>query len=104
MARFHWNWLFILSYAAWIGMELWIFGRDSQARSGKSADGGSLWFLIVVFAVGISAAFFASFQFRAAGFTAHRFQMFLLGIALIWAGMAFRLWAVTTLGNFSVPP
>jgi protein-S-isoprenylcysteine O-methyltransferase len=100
MGQFHWYWVFDFSYFAWIGMELWVLIRDRRAVSGESADRGSIWFIIAVFAAGLTAAFYMSFLSRGTRIAEFRFAIFLLGIVLMWSGMAFRLWAIAVLGRF----
>lgn len=97
---FHWYQLFIVSYVSWIAMEIWIGFRDRRKISGISGDRGSLIFLIAMFFIVLTGAWYATDMFPWARFAAFRFQMFLAGIALIWAGMALRLWAVRVLGRF----
>ena len=100
MGYLHWYWVFDFTYFAWVGMEIWVFSRDRRATAGVRADRGSVWFIIAVFVTGLTAAFYASALFRAARITELRFPIILAGIVLMWAGMAFRLWAIATLGKF----
>ncbi len=97
---FHWYQLFIVSYVAWIAMEIRIGLRDRRKISGKSGDRGSLIFLIAMFFIVLTAAWYATEMLPWARFPAFRFQIFLAGIGLIWAGIALRLWAVRVLGRF----
>lgn len=100
MGQFHWYWVFNFSYFAWLAMEIWVLSRDRRTASGTSADHGSIWFILAVFVAGLTAAFYASFRCPTTKITEFRFPIFLSGIALIWAGMSFRLWAIITLGKF----
>ncbi len=100
MGQFHWYWVFNFSYFAWVAMEIWVFSRDRRAVSGAGADRGSIWFIIAVFVAGLTAGFYASFLARFARISEFRFPIFLAGISLMWFGMAFRLWAIATLGRF----
>lgn len=97
---FHWYQLFNASYAAWIIFEAWISLRDRHRRSGTSGDRGSLLLLIASLAVAILGAWYAAVTQRWARIEPFHFALFLAGMALVWAGMAFRLWAVLTLGKF----
>jgi protein-S-isoprenylcysteine O-methyltransferase len=97
---FHWYQLFIFSYVAWIAMEIWIGFRDRRKISGTSGDRGSLILLIAMFVIVLTAAWYATELFNWAGFGAFRFQIFLIGLVLIWAGIALRLWAVQVLGRY----
>jgi protein-S-isoprenylcysteine O-methyltransferase len=97
---FPWHQLFIASYVAWIAMELGIGFRDRRKTSGTSGDRGSLILLITTFFIVLTGAWYAAAVYRWAGFGAFRFQIFLIGLTLIWAGMALRLWAIRVLGQF----
>ena len=97
---FHWYQLFIFSYVAWIAMEIGIGIRDRRKSSGTSGDRGSLILLIAMFFIVLTAAWYATDTLAWARFPAFRFEIFLIGIALIWAGIALRLWAVRVLGRF----
>jgi protein-S-isoprenylcysteine O-methyltransferase len=97
---FHWWQVFDASYAAWIILETWISLRDRHRRSGTSGDRGSLLVLIASLAAAILAAWYAAVTQRWARIEPFHFALFLAGLALVWAGMAFRLWAVLTLGKF----
>jgi protein-S-isoprenylcysteine O-methyltransferase len=97
---FHWYQLFIVSYVAWIAMEILIGFRDRRKISGTSGDRGSLILLIAMFFIVLTAAWYATDLFSWASFGAFRFQLFLTGLVLIWAGIALRLWAVRVLGRY----
>jgi protein-S-isoprenylcysteine O-methyltransferase len=89
---------FWFSYFVWIGAEIWIFSRDRRAASGDAADRGSRRLLLVLYAIGLTAAFaWARTGFGGMG---GRPAATALGLVLMWAGMALRLWAVITLGRF----
>ncbi len=98
MARY-WNWVFDLSYFAWLAVEIWIIARDRRFASGTPADRGSVQVLIVAFFTGLTAAFYAASLYKAAQITGHLVAILIAGTLLIWGGMAFRLWAVSTLGK-----
>jgi protein-S-isoprenylcysteine O-methyltransferase len=97
---FPWHQLFIASYVSWIAMEIGIGLRDRRKTSGTSGDRGSLILLIATFFIVLTGAWIAAAVYRWAGFTAFRFPIFLIGLTLIWAGMALRLWAIRVLGQF----
>jgi hypothetical protein len=54
----HWGWPFIVSYAAWVALEIWVSARDRRKRAGTNEDRGSLGVVIVAYVVGLSAAGF----------------------------------------------
>jgi len=97
---FHWYLLFNASYAAWALLEAWVSLRDRRKSPGASGDRGSLFFLIATLVVCLVGAWYAAFVLRFARIQPFHFQLFLIGMALIWAGMALRLWAIIVLGRF----
>ena len=94
-----WRQAFWLSYLAWIAIELGIWSRDIARVKGKSDDRFSMLAIGVSIGAGITLAFNAP-RFVAAWIAAPPQLLVGLGIALIWAGIALRLWAVRTLGRF----
>jgi protein-S-isoprenylcysteine O-methyltransferase len=91
---------FWATYAAWGLTEVWVFSRDRRRVAGRSADRGSLWAIVVVIVLAIFVAFGARARLPGARIAAGEPYLFWTGIALAWAGLALRLWAVTTLGRF----
>jgi protein-S-isoprenylcysteine O-methyltransferase len=94
-----WRALFWLSFAGWIAIELAIWSRDRAKVKGRRDDRFSM------FAIGISIGLANSLAFHGARLPATQIaappQLLAAGgILLIWAGIAFRLWAVRTLGRF----
>jgi protein-S-isoprenylcysteine O-methyltransferase len=94
-----WREAFWFSYVTWIAIELAIWSRDVVRVKGKRNDRFSMLAIGVSIGIGITLAFNAP----------HRVQAWIaappellagLGIALIWAGIALRLWAVRALGRF----
>jgi protein-S-isoprenylcysteine O-methyltransferase len=95
-----WRQVFWSSFIAWWLMEMWILSRDRRAATGKAKDGGSRFALMVFIPLGMAGAFFAANRLPVARISVAPEAVFWLGIALIWGGMAFRGWAVVTLGRF----
>jgi protein-S-isoprenylcysteine O-methyltransferase len=87
---------FWTSYFAWILMEMWIFSRDRRAASGQRKDRGSVFFIIASISAGQTLAFYAPHLWPWARIAA---PVFWPGVALVWAGIALRIWAVLTLGR-----
>jgi protein-S-isoprenylcysteine O-methyltransferase Ste14 len=97
---FHWSLLFRISLYSWIAMETWVWARDRHRRSGTSGDRGSLLAVVAAYVLAMIAAWhFANFQ-RWAAIQPFSPTVFVTGLVLVWAGMAFRLWAVLVLGRF----
>ena len=92
--------LFWWSYIAWFAMEMWIMSRDRRRFSGRTADRGSFFGFFLCYWAGLGLAFYAFKYHPEWRITALQPALSWAGIALIWAGMAFRLWAVLTLGAF----
>ena len=97
---FHWYLLFRISFCAWIAMEIWVWFRDRHRRSGTSGDRGSLWVVVAAYVLAMPAAWHFAYFDRWAAFQPWSSTIFLAGLALAWAGMALRLWAVLVLGRF----
>jgi protein-S-isoprenylcysteine O-methyltransferase Ste14 len=101
LGRFHGaSWLLVASVAAWIGLEVWIFARDRRAVAGQTVDRGSLRVLFLGLFVTNWAAGYASGMAPEAHIAGLQPAGYLLGAAIVWAGIALRLWAVRTLGDF----
>lgn len=91
---------FFGSFYAWGLFELYLQIRirraGSKVFSGSSTDRGSLY--VILLSVWISLA--ADFALSATGVGALPAAVFWPGIAVTWAGIALRAWAVRTLGRF----
>ena len=94
-----WRQAFWASYLAWIAIEIAIWSRDVARVKGKRNDRFSMLAIGVSIGVGISLAFNAP-RIAHAWIQAPPQLLAGLGIALIWTGIALRLWAVRTLGRF----
>jgi protein-S-isoprenylcysteine O-methyltransferase len=92
--------VFWASYICWGLMELWIFSRDSRGFKGRVADRGSFFGFFICIPVALILAFNASFRLPQLNITILQPGLAWAGVVMIWAGMAFRLWAVLTLGAF----
>jgi protein-S-isoprenylcysteine O-methyltransferase len=95
-----WRTAFWVSYDAWFLVELAIFIRDRRRVSGENRDRGSLVMMFFLIGSGIAGAFTLGNMAADARMAFPPKIVFPLGIALMWAGMALRLWAVATLGRF----
>jgi protein-S-isoprenylcysteine O-methyltransferase Ste14 len=92
--------LFQVSYFAWFAMELWILSRDRRRFTGRVADRGSFFGFFICYWAGLGLAFYAFSRHPEWRMTVLQPALSWLGIVMVWAGMAFRLWAVLTLGAF----
>ena len=96
----HWRAIFWFSYACWAGMELFLILRDARAARGQKRDAGSRFAFFVLIPAGLFGAFFAPELWPFARIALPPAPIFYAAIGLIWAGIAFRLWAIVTLGQF----
>jgi protein-S-isoprenylcysteine O-methyltransferase len=90
---------FWVSYAGWAIVELSIWSRDRARVKGRRDDRFSMLAIVLEITAGIFAAFYGT-RVAAARIAAPDELVVGLGIVLIWTGVAFRLWAVRTLGRF----
>lgn len=95
-----WSALFWVSYAAWIGSEIWILSRDRRAATGAPEDRGSRRLLGVMFVAGLVSAFMWGNRRRLGQIEASPDLLMVIALVLIWGGLGLRLWAVRTLGRF----
>lgn len=89
-----------VSYSAWFLMEMWVLSRDRRRFAGRTADRGSFFGFFICIWTALAVAFFAAGRHPEWRITVLQPALSWAGIAMIWAGMAFRLWAILTLGAF----
>ena len=92
--------LFWASFAAWLVTELAIWSRDRAKVHGRREDRFSVLAISLSIWIACALAFNAPRLWPAAAIGAPPLPLAVAGIVLIWAGIAFRLWAVRTLGRF----
>jgi protein-S-isoprenylcysteine O-methyltransferase Ste14 len=92
--------IFIVSYASWLLFEF-VTGRSRKSRDPKKArDRGSFILLIGTIWAGIGLDFACCFRLQQAAIPWMRTEVFFLGITLMWAGIAFRYYAMRVLGRY----
>jgi protein-S-isoprenylcysteine O-methyltransferase len=92
--------IFIVTYAAWLLFEI-VTGRSRRsADPTKARDRGSFRFLIAMIWAGLALAFTFCFGLQQAAIPWMRTQLFFVGIALMWAGIGFRYYAMRVLGRY----
>ncbi len=74
--------------------------RSRLNPGGASADRGSFVAVYIAIAGGMVGAFLLAAHLHSAAITVARWPLFVLGIALMVAGIAIRQWAVAALGRF----
>jgi protein-S-isoprenylcysteine O-methyltransferase len=89
-----------VSYVAWFLMEMWVMSRDRRRFAGRTADRGSFFGFVIAIPGALIIAFNAAFAHPEWRIAALQPALSWAGVALMWAGMAFRLWAIQTLGAF----
>lgn len=100
MATFSPQSVLSVSFSAWGLMELWILSRDIRRFSGRTVDRGSFLGFVICIPSALAIAFDVAPRHPGWAIAGAGPALFWIGIALTWAGMAFRLWAVLTLGAF----
>jgi protein-S-isoprenylcysteine O-methyltransferase len=89
-----------VSYVSWFVMEMWILSRDSRRFKGRTADRGSFMGFVICIPLALVLAFNAAGRLPQLHIAVLQPGLSWAGIAMMWLGMVFRLWAVLTLGAF----
>jgi len=76
------------------------FRSRRSRRQGSKLDRGSLLVVGVCIVVGVGGAFTVARHVQGAAIAHARWPVFVFGLALMGAGVAFRQWAIATLGRF----
>jgi len=92
--------LFWAGFAAWGSVELSLWARDRRRIAGVREDRGSAFAISLAIAAAMVCAFSAPPNFPSLHIPAPPELLVGLGTGLVLLGMAFRLWAVRTLGRF----
>jgi protein-S-isoprenylcysteine O-methyltransferase len=87
-----------ISYWSWIAIEIWLILRERHDASAVFQDRGSRTLLIISLSIAVVFGIF-TIPHVLPQFTMHS-KAVVIGVAFVWAGIAFRLWAIQTLGRF----
>ena len=87
-----------VSYWSWIAIEIWLIVRERGDAKAASQDRGTRSLLIVSWIIAVVLGIFVA-PYLLPQFTM-RTKAVAIGVALVWTGIALRLWAIQTLGNF----
>jgi len=87
-----------VSYWSWIAIEIWLIARERGDANAVYQDRGTRKVLITSWFIAIVLGIF-TLPHLLPQFTIHS-KVVAIGIVLVWAGIAFRLWAIKTLGSF----
>jgi protein-S-isoprenylcysteine O-methyltransferase Ste14 len=94
------GWIFLSVYMFWGTLEtIWSFTKRARDRS-KTKDRGSFPLLLVFLYTALGLDFCFAFVLPQAAITWKRELVFFVGIGLMLAGIAFRYYAIATLGRF----
>ena len=92
--------IFWTTYIIWIIPEMVASKRKAPKLTSKAADRGSYLLLMLLLWIGIAADFMLSFILPQASIRSHRAEVFFIGIAIMYAGMALRLYSMSILGRY----
>jgi protein-S-isoprenylcysteine O-methyltransferase Ste14 len=92
--------IFWATYILWIIPEIIVSKRKAPKVSSKSGDRGSLLVVMLLLWIGIAADFALSFQLPQAAIRSGRVPVFFVGIGMMFAGMALRLYSISLLGRY----
>jgi protein-S-isoprenylcysteine O-methyltransferase len=92
--------LFWATFAAWAAVELSLWARDRRTVAGLREDRGSAGAITLAISAAMFIAFSAPPNLPALRIPAAAGLVLGIGVALAWSGIAFRLWAVRTLGRY----
>jgi protein-S-isoprenylcysteine O-methyltransferase Ste14 len=87
-----------VSYWSWIAIEMGLIVRERGDAKAAAQDRGTRSLLIVSWIIAVVVGIFVVPSLLPQ-FTMHT-KAVAIGVALVWTGMALRLWAIQTLGNF----
>jgi protein-S-isoprenylcysteine O-methyltransferase Ste14 len=90
---------FWTTFILWIVPEFIVSKRRAPKLSSKS-DRSSLLVVMLLLWMGIAADFTLSFQLPQAAIRSERVLVFFVGIGLMFAGMALRLYSISLLGHY----
>jgi len=92
--------LFWGTFAAWGAVELSLWARDRRGVAGVREDRGSATAISLAITAAMFIAFSAPPTLPSLRVPAPPQLLVAIGAALAWSGIAFRLWAVRTLGRY----
>ena len=92
--------IFWATYIIWIIPEMIASRRKAPQLSSKSEDRGSYLLLITLLWIGIASDFTLCFLMPQAAIRTDRVAVFYIGVGLMFAGMALRLYSISLLGRY----
>jgi protein-S-isoprenylcysteine O-methyltransferase len=95
-----WATIFWISFAAFVAHEVWVFSRDRRAVQGETRDRGSFQAIVVLQNLGFLGCFAIPYITSKGAIPVRPELLFYTAIGVLWIGLLFRFWSVTTLGRF----
>jgi protein-S-isoprenylcysteine O-methyltransferase Ste14 len=92
--------IFWITYVLWIVPEIIASKRKAPQLSSRSEDRGSYLLLMTLLWIGIASDFSLCFLMPQAAIRTARVAVFYIGIGLMFAGMALRLYSMALLGRY----
>jgi protein-S-isoprenylcysteine O-methyltransferase Ste14 len=92
--------IFWITYVLWIVPETIASKRKAPQLSSRSEDRGSYLLLMTLLWIGIASDFSLCFLMPQAAIRTDRVAVFYIGIGLMFAGMALRLYSIALLGRY----
>ena len=92
--------IFWITYVLWIIPEIIASKRKAPQLSSRSEDRGSYLLLMMLLWIGIASDFSLCFLMPQAAIRTDRVAVFYIGIGLMFAGMALRLYSMALLGRY----
>jgi protein-S-isoprenylcysteine O-methyltransferase Ste14 len=89
-----------LTLVAWLVLEAWLLIRDRvRGKGSRAQDRGTLWLNIVLIMVAVIIAGILSGKLHGAPWQFGSTGLSAAGLLVMWAGLAFRIWAIVVLGQ-----
>jgi protein-S-isoprenylcysteine O-methyltransferase Ste14 len=92
--------LFWVNFCAWVAIWIGLVLRDRGVDVHTPADQGSRVLIGISLWSGVVCAFLVAWAVPAAWIPGNGWSVLLSGLAMMWGGIALRVWAVRTLGRF----
>ena len=84
----------------WLALEIGLLIRDRiRGKGGLARDKGTIWLNFLFMAVAVSVAGGLAGPLRHTGWYFGSAGLSAVGLLLMWAGLAIRIWAIVTLGR-----
>src|SRR5271155_2722446 len=95
-----WAAIFWISYVAFFFAAMWVQSRERGLAQGENRDRGSRAGIYLLSFVSAGIAFVGPYLAPLARITLPQLPVFIVAIALMWAGAILYPWAAITLGTF----